>query len=263
MQEGTIDTHIPALDAMKRYPDKLFYRGDTALLKRPAVSIVGTRRPSFYTLDAIRKLAEALAARGVCIVSGAAMGVDAAAHKGAGAADTIAVVGTGIDIRYPAVNASMIKEIEEKGLVISPFEKGSPPTQWSFVVRNEIVVALGEALIVGEAELQSGTMHSVRYAQAMGKPIYVLPHRMYESSGTQMLLQRSQAEAIYDIEVFAERFGQATDANIEKDDFYYFCQKRPTLDEALAAFGDKVYEAELEGKITVRDGIVTLAPAIF
>jgi DNA processing protein len=259
MQEGIVHEHIAALDAMKRYPKKLHYRGNLALLKRPAVSIVGTRRASPYTLETIRKLARALASRGVCIVSGAAMGVDAAAHTGAGAENTIAVTGTGIDIRYPAINASMIRTIEQKGLVLSPFEKGSAPTHWSFVVRNEIVVALGEILVVGEAELRSGTMHSVRYAQAMGKPIYVLPHRMHESSGTQMLLQRGRAEAIYDIEAFAERFGKATDTRVEKDDFFYFCQKRPTLDEALAVYGERVYEAELEGKILVRDGIVTLA----
>ena len=251
--------HIPSLEGMKKYPSTLFYKGDLDLLNRPKVSIVGTRRPSNYTREFTRSLASALAKRGVCVVSGAAMGVDTIAHIGAGANNTIAVVANGLDIRYPAVNKSLIESIEKKGLMLSQFNDGFRATGWSFVVRNELVVALGDILIVTEADLNSGSMRSVEYALKMGKEIFVLPQRLDESLGTNHLLHYKQARAIHDIEVFASRFGQIADDGLEKDDFFYFCQSTPTFDESIKKFGDRVYEAELEGVITIENGIVRLS----
>jgi DNA processing protein len=247
-----------ALRAMKKPPTSLAYIGNLELLKRPKVSIVGTRRPLPYTRQATYNLAKALAQRGVCVVSGVAMGVDAIAHEGAGVANTIAVVASGVDIRYPSVNKNLIASIEREGLVMSQFKEGFRPTSWSFVVRNEVVVALGDMLIVSEADLNSGSMRSVEFALQMGKPIFVLPHRLDESLATNRLLMRGDAQAIYDIEAFASRFGEAVDDGVLKDDFFYACQKSPTFDELVALFGDRVYEAELEGMIAIEDGIVRL-----
>jgi len=249
---------IGALGTMKKYPKELFYKGNLDLLKRPKVSIVGTRRPSNYTRQFTYILAKALAKRGICIVSGAAMGVDTIAHEGAGASNTIAVVANGLDIRYPAMNKNLIESIENEGLMLSQFNDGFRATGWSFVVRNEVVVALGDILIVTEAELNSGSMRSVAFAQKMGKQIFVLPHRLGESSGTNYLLSRGEALAINDIEMFVASFGSEVDDSLEKDDFFYFCQTSPTFDESLEKFGERVYEAELEGIITIQDGIVRL-----
>jgi len=254
----TITQTIPSLNDMKKYPPKLFYRGDLELLQRPKVSIVGTRRPSSYTRGFTYNLAKALSSRGVCVVSGVAMGVDAIAHTGAGESNTIAVVANGVDIRYPAVNKNLIESIEREGLVISQFEDGFRATSWSFVVRNEIVVALGDMLIVSEADLDSGSMRSVEFALEMGREIFVLPHRLDESAGTNKLLSQGKAKAIYNIEEFASRFGKEADSDIIKDEFFYFCQKSPTLDETIEKFGSRVYEAELEGMIVVEGGIVRL-----
>ena len=251
---GTIDFRISELEAMKRYPETLYYRGSTGLLESRKVSIVGTRRPGAYTKSAVQQLAAALSKRGVTVVSGAAMGVDALAHRGAGAERTIAVLGCGLDHRYPAVNASLIEEIEKRGLVLSQFEPDFRATPWSFVVRNELVVALGEVLIVGEADRGSGTMRSVEYALKMGKSIYVLPHRLGESEGTTDLLKEGAAEAIYDIEEFASRFATGAEKSEEADDFTAFCKSSPTYEEAVKRFGDRVFEAELEGMIAVQDG---------
>lgn len=251
--------YIPALERMKKYPSALFYKGNLELLQRPKVSIVGTRRPSNYTRQCTHTLANALAKRGVCVVSGAAMGVDTIAHTGAGAENTIAVVANGLDIRYPAVNKNLIEDIENKGLLVSQFNDGFLATGWSFVVRNELVVALGDSLIVTEADLDSGSMRSVEYALKMGKEIFVLPQRLDESLGTNRLLHTLKATAIHDIEAFASTFGQIADHGLEKDDFFYFCQKAPTFDESLKKFGDRVYEAELEGIITIQNGIVRLS----
>lgn len=251
--------HIEDLESMKKYPSTLFYKGNRDLLQRPKVSIVGTRRPSNYTRQFTYSLANALAKRGVCVVSGAAMGVDTIAHAGAGEENTIAVVANGLDIRYPAINKSLIEGIENKGLLLSQFNDGFRATGWSFVVRNELVVALGDILIVTEADLNSGSMRSVEYALKMGKEIYVLPQRLDESLGTNRLLHDMQATAIHDIETFASTFGQSVEDDIEKDDFFYFCQTTPTFDESLKKFGDRVYEAELEGVITIQNGIVRLS----
>ena len=254
-----LSEHIDELDSMRKYPDELYYIGKTNLLKRPKVSIVGTRRPLHYTKHFTQTLAKALASRGVCIVSGAAMGVDTAAHIGAGMSNTIAVVANSLDIRYPATNRRMIESIEQQGLIISQFAPTFRATPWSFVVRNEIVVALGDVLVVTEADINSGSMRSVEFALKMGKKIFVLPHRLDESLGTNQLLQKGLAEAIYDIEAFVGRYGVVPkDNRINKDEFFYFCQTQPTLDEAIARFGSRVYEAELEGIISVDNGLVQL-----
>lgn len=250
--------HIPELEAMKKYPPELFYRGDPDLIKRPKVAIVGTRRPSSYTRQFTYALSNAMAKRGVCIVSGAAMGVDTIAHEGAGADNTIAVLANGLDIRYPVMNRPLIESIESRGLLLSQFNDGFRATGWSFVVRNELVVALGDILIVTEADLNSGSMRSVEYALKMGKEIWVLAHRLDESLGTNQLLLEGRAKVIQNVETFVSRFGQAVESKMLKDDFFYFCQRSPTFDETVKKFGDKVYEAELEGNITIRNGIVML-----
>jgi len=250
-----LSLEIAELKSMSKVPDRLFYLGNKELLQKPKVSIVGTRRPSSYTKDWTYKLAKELAKRGVVVVSGAAMGVDAIAHMGAKAENTVAVVANGLDIRYPAVNKNLISDIEQRGLVISFFEPGFRATKWSFVKRNELVVALGEVLIVTEADLNSGSLRSVEYALKMGKEIYVLPHRLNESLGTNALLKDGKAEAIYSIEEFANRFGKIED---KKDEFTLFLEKSPTLNEALVKFGDKIYEAELEGLIAIENGYVKL-----
>lgn len=247
---------VPELERMKKYPPSLYYKGALSLLKKRKISIVGSRKPNQYTRQLTARLAQALSQRDICIVSGAAMGVDAIAHKNAGASHTIAVMANGLDIRYPAVNKSLIESIEDKGLVLSQFEPGVKARAWSFVVRNELVVALGEALIVTQADLDSGTMRSVAYALAMGTPIYVLPHRIGESEGTQKLLADKSAEAIYDIENFCEGFGA-----LEKksdDDFLRYCETNPGYEAALSAYGDRVLEYELEGKIAIRNAKIHL-----
>ena len=247
------------LKSLKKMPKSLSYRGDLTLFTRPKVAMVGSRHPTLYAQKYTYLLAKALAKRGVCVVSGAAMGVDALAHEGAGAANTIAVLGCGIDLNYPAFNAKMIDDIASQGLVLSQFEEGFKATKWSFLLRNEIVVSLGEILVVTQADINSGSMRSIEYAKEQGKKIYVLPHSIGESEGTNGLLAKGEAQAIYDIEKFAQRYGNAVmDDKIIKDEFFYFCQKNPTLDEAVERFGERVYAEELEGTLVIRNGRIMM-----
>ena len=115
---------IPELNDMEKYPSELFYIGNTNLLKKKKISIVGTRRPSAYTKEFTHKLASKLSALNICIVSGAAMGVDAISHFAANSNNTIAVVANGLDIRYPSVNKKLISNIEQNGLLLSAYKEG-------------------------------------------------------------------------------------------------------------------------------------------
>ena len=251
--------HIHALESMKKYPKELYALGNLSFLDRPKVSIVGTRRPSIYTQHQTKNLASALSKRGVCLVSGAAMGVDALVHQAAGYDNTIAVVANSLDIRYPAVNRHIIEGIENEGLLLSQFPNTTKAAPWSFVVRNELVVALGDILIVTEADENSGSMRSVEFALKMGKKIYVLAHRLGESSGTNKLLEEGLANPIYNIDTFANQYGIIPENEIiPKDEFFYFCQTSPTFDDAVSKFSDRVYEAELEGLICIENGLVHL-----
>jgi len=253
-----IPSFIPELEAMKRYPDTLYYKGSLELLSRPKISIVGTRRPNPYTRAMTYELSKKLSSAGLVIVSGAAAGVDTLAHEGAGAAHTIAILPCGINHRYPVSNAAMIEKIETKGVVISQFDPDFQATNWSFVIRNEIVVALGEALIVTEADIGSGSMRSVEYAQQMGKKIYVLPHRLGESEATHRLLSEGKATAIEDINAFVAQFGTSLVHKHTDTPFIAFCRTAPTYEEAMGKFPSEIFEAELSGVIEVRNGRVVV-----
>ncbi|MFZ3052633.1 MAG: DNA-processing protein DprA [Sulfuricurvum sp.] len=255
---NSIDFHIAELESMKKYPDTLHHKGNIDLLKRRKISIIGSRKPNQYTQQMTHRLASELSRVGMCIVSGGAMGVDAIAHRGAGSDSTIAVLPCGIDLRYPVVNKSLLENIENSGLIISQFDLGFQATNWSFVVRNEVVVALGDVLIVTQADIDSGSMRSVEFALEMGKKIYVLPHRIGESEGTNRLLADGKAEAICDIDTFVGKFGMVNSEIDKSDPFMLFCATRPTYEEAVVKFGDRVYEAELNGRIAVTNGVIGL-----
>jgi DNA processing protein len=255
----SLDFHIDELKCMKKYPNEIFFIGDTKLLKRKKVSIVGSRKLNQYARVLTYEIASKLSKVGVCVVSGGAIGADAIAHKAAGASNTIMVAATGLDKRYPAINKNIIQDIEQNGLVISQFKEQTPSQKYNFVLRNELVVALGDILIVTYADLKSGTMSSIEYAKKMGKEIYVLAHRIGESEATNRLLQDGKAKAIYDVDSFVNNFADI-DAKSEKkeDEFLKFCKSKPTYDEALVKFPTKVFEAELSGEIVVKNGLILL-----
>jgi len=265
-----ISQNIEELKLMKKYPKTLYSLGDENLLSERKISIVGTRRPLKYTKNMTYSLSRTLVNAGFVIVSGAAMGVDCLAHQGAGAKSSIAVVASGLDIRYPAVNKGLIQDIEEQGLVMSTFEAGQKPRPYSFVLRNELVVALGEILIICEADMDSGSLHSANFARAMGKEIYVLSHRIDESEGTNSLLRQNYAKNIYNIDDFVSSLGIKRGSNQDsvkelkgdkkevQDKFLKFCKANPSYEEALERFGDSVYEYELKGAILVKNGSIVV-----
>lgn len=257
---NTIDFHIQECESMQNYPNEIFYKGDTNLLLKQKISIVGSRKPNQYAIQKTHEIASKLSKSNVCIVSGGAIGIDTTAHKASNLQNTIMVAGTGLDIRYPAINKKMISELESNALVISQFPPKAPSHKYHFPLRNELIVALGEILIVSYADIKSGTMRSVEYAQKMGKEIYVLPHRIGESDGTNMLLQKGIAKPIYDIDSFINSYVKEAQPKKTKENIILdFCKTNPTYDEAYLKFGSKLFEYELNGDIKINNGIICLA----
>ena len=234
---------------------EIYYEGNLELLNNKKISIVGSRRPSNYTKSVISQLAKKLSVAGITIVSGGAMGVDIVAHESAGFDNTIMVSGTGLDIIYPKINKNKILKIKEEGLIISPFKEGTPSLPRNFVIRNELIVKLCEVLIVGEAEIDSGSYRSIEFALKHNKKIYVLPHRLGQSCATNYLLKKNKANAIYDIDEFVENFGEVKKNN---DEILLYCESNPTYEEALKKFGQKIFEYELLGKIEIKNGRINI-----
>ncbi|WP_294966615.1 DNA-processing protein DprA [Sulfurimonas sp.] len=252
-----VQDHICELEAMKSYPKELFFSGRLELLKKRKISIVGSRKPSSYSRSLTHQLSSLLSKHNICVVSGGAMGIDAIAHKGAGESNTISVLPCGINIKYPSINKNLLSSIEKDGLLLSQFKDDFRATPWSFVVRNELVVALGDVLVVAEADLKSGSMRSIEFALKMNKEIYVFAHRIRESEVTNELLKSGKAKAIYDIEEFVSKFSKVNSDIVSKvDDFIDFCRTNPTYDEALKKYPNRIFEAELNGDISIENGRV-------
>ncbi len=246
----TVQKLPSSLEGLKKPVEQLYYRGDLSLLEMPLISIVGTRKPNSYTKDMTYTLSKKLSQAGYVIVSGAAMGVDAIAHQGA-FPRTIAVMANSLDIYYPAVNRSLIEKLSKSSLILSEYSPTTKATRYSFVHRNRIVVALGQILIITQADLESGSLRSFEYAKVMGKEVYVLSHRIGESRGTQMLVESGEAKLITDLNRFLEEIGAVQEkSEIAEEDF--LSTPKP-LKEALKHFGPKLYEMELEGIVEIKD----------
>lgn len=251
-----INFEIEEFKSLKDIPNNLYYKGNLELLKKPKISIVGTRKPFNYNQLLTHQLAQKLSLAGNCIVSGGAIGVDTIAHKAAGVNNTILVSPCGINYRYPAINKKLIEQIEQKGLLLSAFEENFKATNYSFVQRNELVVALGDVLIVTQADLNSGSLRSVEYALKMEKKIFVLPHRINESEGTNKLIKDGLATVIYDIDTFIKTYTYMPIIESEQDAFLDFCKSNPTYEESLKKYNSLVYEYELNGKIEIINGFI-------
>jgi DNA processing protein len=172
------DPRYPAaLEDCPDPPRTLWARGDLALLERPAVAIVGTRRATAYAERVTRQLAMTLARAGACVISGLARGVDATAHRGALEVDgaTIAVLGTGLDVCYPRGHASLQRDIGVRGVLLSELAPDDPAHRGSFPKRNRIIAALARVTIVVEAGVKSGALITAGHALEMGRTVAAVP----------------------------------------------------------------------------------------
>jgi DNA processing protein len=157
-------------------PPMLFVAGNPAVLNQPALAIVGSRNPTPVGRENAEAFAEHLAGCGLAIVSGLAVGIDTAAHRGAlRAGTTIAVLGHGPDEIYPRDNRALAKEIAAKGAVITEFPVGVPPLPEHFPRRNRIISGLSAGTLVVEAALRSGSLITARTATEQGREVFAIP----------------------------------------------------------------------------------------
>ena len=184
-------------------PPTLFARGTLCAPDQRAVAVVGTRTPSPEAIDAAQRIGYGLAARGIAVVSGLALGVDTAAHLGALAARdgcTLAVLGSGVLNIYPPANRALAQAILQRGALVSETAPGAGPKPSSLVARNRLISGLSEALIVIETREDGGAMHAARFAQKQGRRVYALD---CGASGNQALLADGALPISADLDGFA------------------------------------------------------------
>jgi DNA processing protein len=188
-----LESYPAGLKDLRYPPSPLFMLGDSSLLGAPMIGIVGTRDPTQYGLRVATLLSRALSSGGACVVSGMARGIDAAAHRAAldQPGKTVAVLGTGIDVPYPASHTELHRAISEKGLVLSESGPGERARLGSFPKRNRIIAALCPVTIVVEAGHRSGALNTASQALDLGRNVASVPGPIDspQSAGTNQLIR--------------------------------------------------------------------------
>jgi DNA processing protein len=203
-------------------PVLLYARGDRALLARDAVAIVGSRNPTPQGERNAEDFARALSQAGLAVVSGLALGVDAAAHRGglAGEGSTIAVIGTGIDRVYPSRNKELAHDIAGRGLILTEYAFGTPPLKENFPRRNRIISGLSHGVLVVEAAVQSGSLITARMAGEQGREVLAIPGSIHspQSRGCHALIKQGAKLVESAEDVLEELRLQARRARVSADD---------------------------------------------
>ena len=175
-------------------PPLLYVKGRLDLLNRPAIALVGSRNATAQGKLTAESFATALSNAGLTVVSGLALGIDAAAHRGglAGVSSTIAIVGTGLDKVYPARNRDLAHAIAEKGAIVSEFPLGTPPLAANFPRRNRLISGMTRGCLVVEAALSSGSLITARIANELGKDVFAIPGSIHStlSKGCHVLIKQ-------------------------------------------------------------------------
>jgi DNA processing protein len=232
-------------------PPPVFYcLGRRDLLNRPALAVVGSRNATPQGCADASAFAAALAASGLTIVSGLALGIDAAAHRGAldQPGSTIAVVGTGLDRVYPARNRDLAHALAARGALISEFAPGTPPLRPNFPRRNRLISGLARGVLVVEATLSSGSLITARFAGEQGREVFALPGSIHSpfSKGCHKLIREGAklvetAQDILDelrLPLAAPAAGAVADGDGTQD---------PTAAAVLAALGHAVADVDTLG----------------
>ncbi|MGH8747061.1 MAG: DNA-processing protein DprA, partial [Burkholderiales bacterium] len=200
-------------------PVLLYAHGRLDLLARQALAMVGSRNATAQGAQNAESFARAFSEAGLTIVSGLALGIDAAAHRGglAGPGSTIAVLGTGIDVMYPARNGSLASEIARRGLLLSEFALGTPAIGHNFPRRNRIICGLAQGCLVVEAALASGSLITARAAAEQGREVFAIPGSIHSplSKGCHALIKVGAKLVESAEDVLAEIGGFQARENIE------------------------------------------------
>jgi DNA processing protein len=226
-------------------PPFLYVKGQIKKEDNNAFAVVGSRNTSEYGVIATEEISRQLALRGITIVSGMARGIDSYAHQAALACRgrTIAVLGSGVDVIYPAENRKLYHAIAEHGAVISEYPMGTAPHSYNFPARNRIISGLSTGVLVAEASLKSGSLITARLALEQGRDVFAIPGNVfsYKCKGTNKLL-RSGAKLVesaddiieelqFKVDAYAQiakkEVGRILDLNPETQIIYELIQEEP------------------------------------
>lgn len=220
--------HILTL-ACEAYPDRLlnipdpppvlFVKGELELLDQEQIAVVGSRKSSPEGKEIAFELAKELGQAGMIVTSGLAIGIDASAHLGAlETSKTIAVIGTGINITYPLSNSALAEKISSQGTIVSEMSLDTPPLADHFPRRNRIISGLSLGTLVVEADLQSGSLITARFAAEQGREVFAVPGhiRNPKSKGCHQLI-KSGAKLTENVADILEEFGYASAQPLKRD----------------------------------------------
>lgn len=252
-------------------PFLLFVKGRLELLNLPALAIVGSRNASPQGLRNAEAFAQSASEAGLCIVSGMAHGVDAAAHLGGlkGRGSSIAVVGTGLDKVYPSANRELAHQLAQHGAIISEFPLGTPPLPANFPRRNRIISGLSLGCLVVEASLQSGSLITARMALEQDRDVFAIPGSIHspQSKGCHTLIKQG-AKLVESAQDILEELGtvfthaQTPLSALADHELFVHLTFDPTdLDTlsqrsglTIAALSAILLQLELDGRITTLPG---------
>lgn len=232
-------TYPPRLLAIGDPPPLLFVHGDATRLAAPALAIVGSRQATRGGSEIAAAFGRALSDEGLLIVSGLAEGIDAAAHRGAlaGAAGTVAVVGTGLDLVFPASHGALADAIAARGALVSEQPLGMPALRANFPRRNRIIAGLSLGVLVVEAARQSGSLITARLAGEFGREVMAIPGSIHSplSKGCHQLIRQGAKLVESADDVLVELRGQFRPARRRTGEAASAATRRPTRSNATAA----------------------------
>lgn len=192
-------------------PAVLYVRGRAELLRHPAIAIVGSRSPTAGGVSNAEAFAQALSEAGLTAISGLALGIDAAAHRGAlrAVSSSVAVCGTGLDRVYPARNRELARQLAEQGALVSEFPLGTPPVASNFPRRNRIISGLSSGCLVVEAAIHSGSLITARQALDQGREVFAIPGSIHSplAKGCHWLIKQG-AKLVESAQDILEELGQ-------------------------------------------------------
>ncbi len=208
-----VDSHYP--DLLKKIhdpPPVLYLKGNPEVLNCRGLGIVGSRASTVYGTSVAEQMANTLSRQGFTIISGMALGIDTAAHKGALAVSgrTIAVLGCGLDIIYPPSNCKLYEQITSAGAVVSEYPLGTTPESFRFPARNRIISGMSLGIVVVEAAKRSGSLITASHALEQGREVFAVPGRIdsIKSAGPHTLLQQG-AKLVHSVNDIVEEFSAA------------------------------------------------------
>lgn len=202
-------------------PPLLWVRGNTNTLHHPGIAVIGTRNPGRYGLQQAERWSQMICESGLCVNSGLAYGIDSAAHSAAVKAGgkTIAVLGSGIDVIYPAKNRSLVESIiENGGAIISEYIPGTKPEAAHFPERNRIVSGMSHGVLVVESGIKGGSMITARCALDQNREVFVIPHQTDNASGEggNYLIKTGQGKLVQTMQDISDEISVETEL-VEKE----------------------------------------------